>query len=158
MRSDQIRKRALAAARERGLKLLARVLDGASEAQIERRFGSAPMQRALFAAMARAFDPDAAGGFEGRLGYELSRPATGGQPLAWTIDVSAGRATAHRGLAPEAKLTLRLELADFMRMAAGTLDPVVPVLQGRASVLGDFGLAARLPQMFGAARPRAGGA
>jgi hypothetical protein len=153
--SDRIRKRALATARERGLRLLARILDGASDAQIERRFGSAPMQRALFAGMARAFDPSAAGGFEGRLGYELTRPATGGAPLRWTIDVSTSHATAQRGLAPGAKLTLNLELADFMRVAAGTLDPVVPVLQGRASVQGDFGLAARLPQMFGAARPRA---
>ena len=43
-----------------------------------------------------------------------------------------------------------MALADFMRVATGAGDPVVLVLSGRASVRGDFGLAARLPEMFGA--------
>jgi hypothetical protein len=146
-------KRIGARARELVLKLLARMVDGASEAQIERRFGSALVQRGMFAGMARSFDPSVAGGFEGRIVYELTRPASGGQPLCWTIDVSAGRATARRGSVPDAKLTVRLQLADFMRVATGALDPVVPILQGRASLSGDFGLASRLSEMFGAARP-----
>jgi hypothetical protein len=43
-----------------------------------------------------------------------------------------------------------MELADFMRVATGATDAVVLVLSGRASIRGDFGLAARLPEMFGA--------
>lgn len=155
MRSDPPSKRTRTLARGRGLRLLTRIVKGASDAQLERRFGSAPAQRALFGAMARAFDPDAAGGFEGRIVYELTRPATGREPLSWTIDVTAGRASARRGPTPGAELTFGLQLADFMRIAAGTLDPVVPVLQGRASLQGDLGLAARVPQMFGAAGARA---
>ena len=48
------------------------------------------------------------------------------------------------------RLTISMELADFMRVATAAADPVVLVLSGRASVRGDFGLAARLPEMFGA--------
>jgi len=157
VRSEPLSKRARARAlaHERGLRLLTRFVKGAGDAQLERWFGSAPVQRALFGAMARAFDADAAGGFEGRIVYELTRPASGGEPLSWTIDVTADRASARRGPAPGAKLTFRLQLADFIRIAAGTLDPVVPVLQGRASLQGDLGLAARVPQMFGAAGARA---
>jgi hypothetical protein len=42
-----------------------------------------------------------------------------------------------------------MALADFMRVATGTADAVVLVLSGRATIRGDFGLAARLPEMFG---------
>jgi hypothetical protein len=64
-----------------------------------------------------------------------------------------GQATAHAGAAADPKLTMRFQLADFVRMAAGTIDPAVPLLEDRASFEGDFALAARLPEMFGAPSP-----
>lgn len=130
-------------------KLLAKLVDGSTDATVERRFGSRAAQRALFGGMARSFDPAAAAGFEGQIVYELSRPATGAPARSWTIEVTGGRATARPGGASDANLTLSFQLADFMRIATRGLDPIVPVLQGRASVRGDFGLAMRLPQMFG---------
>jgi alkanesulfonate monooxygenase SsuD/methylene tetrahydromethanopterin reductase-like flavin-dependent oxidoreductase (luciferase family) len=138
------------AAREAARKLLARLVDGASDEKLERRFGSAAAQRAIFTGMVRAFEPDAAAGFQGRLVYELSRPATSADPARWTIEVLDGRATARPGEAEDAALTIRLTLSDFLRVAAGTIDPAVPLLSDRASFDGDFALAARLPEMFGA--------
>jgi hypothetical protein len=135
-------------------KLLARLIKDAPDAQIERRFGSALAQRVLFEGMARSFSPEAAGGFQGSLVYELTRPATGHEPVIWTIHVSDGRASARPGAPAEAAaLTIRYELADFIKMAAGTLDPATPLLENRAAFDGDLGLAARLPEMFGAASP-----
>jgi hypothetical protein len=130
--------------------VLRALISGASEEQIERRFGSATVQGLLSSGMARAFRPDAAGGFEGALVYELSRPASRAAPIRWTIEVSGARATAHRGSTVGAALAIRLTLADFVRIAAGTIDPAEPLLADRASFDGDFGLAARLPEMFGA--------
>jgi alkanesulfonate monooxygenase SsuD/methylene tetrahydromethanopterin reductase-like flavin-dependent oxidoreductase (luciferase family) len=141
------------AARERGVAVLARLIDGASDAEVERRFGSPLAQRAMFSGMARAFEPDAAAGFQGRLVYELARPATGAPPTRWTIEVSDGRATATAGGADDPALTVRFRLADFVRVAAGKLDPAAPLLEDRASFEGDFALAARLPEMFGAPSP-----
>jgi hypothetical protein len=135
-------------------KLLARFITGADDAKLERRFGSPRIQRVMFRAMAAGFDPAAAAGFEGTISYELQRPATGAPPARWTIDVSGHRARARPGATEDAALTLRLALADFVRIAAGTVDPAIPVLQGRASFRGDFGLAVRLPEMFGATPPR----
>ena len=106
----------------------------------------------LFWAIARRFDPDAAGGFEGDLSYELGRPATHRPPIHWTIGVSGRRARARRGAGAKAALKLRFALADFVRIAAGAIDPAVPVLHDRASFEGDFGLVARLPEMFRAPR------
>jgi alkanesulfonate monooxygenase SsuD/methylene tetrahydromethanopterin reductase-like flavin-dependent oxidoreductase (luciferase family) len=146
--------RARRAARARGLQLLARIVDGASDAELERRFGSALAQRAMFTGMARSFEPDAAAGFQGRLVYELARPATGAPLTRWTIEVSDGRAAVVSGDdVADPALTVRFQLADFVRVAAGKLDPAAPLLENRASFEGDFALAARLPEMFGAPSP-----
>jgi putative sterol carrier protein len=132
------------------LRLLARIVASWSDAQLERRFGSSIGQRALFEGMARSFVPEAAAGFAGELGYELSRPATAASPVRWTLEIAGRHATARPGAAARPRLSVSMALADFMRVATGTADPVVLVLSGRASVRGDFGLAARLPEMFGA--------
>lgn len=136
-------------ARAGAVRLLARLVERAGDGHLERRFGSEVAQRMLFTAMAMSFRPEAAGGFQGDLVYELTRPATGASALVWTIQVAAGRATARPGTARDAALTLRYPLADFLRMAAGQLDPATPLLQDRATVEGDLSLAARLPEMFG---------
>ncbi len=141
------------AARELVVSLLGRAVDGAGDAPLERRFGSRLAQRAIFSAMARSFEPDAAAGFQGRLVYSLSRPATGAPPAVWTIEVVDGHATARPGAAADAALTVSFQLADFVRIAAGTIDPAAPMLEGRAALHGDFALAARLPEMFGAPSP-----
>jgi alkanesulfonate monooxygenase SsuD/methylene tetrahydromethanopterin reductase-like flavin-dependent oxidoreductase (luciferase family) len=141
------------AARASAVKLLARAVDGASDAVVERRFGSGIAQRTVFTGMTRSFEPDAAGGFQGSLVYELARPATGAESSRWTIEVLDGRAIARPGAAADPALTVRFNLADFVRIAAGTMDPAVPVLADRASFEGDFALAARLAEMFGAPSP-----
>ena len=130
--------------------MLARILGRWEEARIERWFGSRAAQRAIFAAVARLYVPGASGGFEGCLLYELTRPAIGRPPAAWSIEVRGGRAWARRGRCREPALTLRLTLADFLRIGAGILDPAVPILQGRGTFKGPLELAVRLPQMFGA--------
>jgi hypothetical protein len=103
--------------------------------------------------MTRAFEPGAAGGFQGAIVYELARPATGGEPQSWTVEILDGHASARPGVAGDAALTVRFNLADFVRIAAGTLDPAVPLLENRGSFEGDFNLAVKLPEMFGAPSP-----
>ncbi len=148
--SDLALEEARQATRETAMKVLGRLVDGAGDATVERRFGSAFAQRAIFAGMARSFEPEAAGGFQGSLVYELARPATDAEAMMWTIEVADGHATARPGDSGDAALRLRFNLADFVRIAAGTLDPAVPLMADRASFEGDFALAARLPEMFGA--------
>jgi alkanesulfonate monooxygenase SsuD/methylene tetrahydromethanopterin reductase-like flavin-dependent oxidoreductase (luciferase family) len=140
-------------ARDQATRLLAWIVGDAGDAQVERRFGSTIAQRTLFTGMTRAFDPGAAAGFQGSIVYELSRPATKAAPVSWTVEVLNDHASARPGGDADAKLTLRFTLSDFVRIAAGTIDPAVPLLEDRASFEGDFALAARLPEMFGAPSP-----
>ncbi len=137
------------AGRRGATQLLGRLVDGASDEQVERRFSSPLAQRALFTGMARSYVPEAVPEFQGRLVYELARPATEQPAARWTVHVHNGRASAHQGADNGAKLKIRFTLADFVRIAAGAIDPAEPLLAGRASVEGDFALAVKLPEMFG---------
>jgi len=140
-------------ARRGAVRVLARLVDGASDEQLERRFSASLSQRALFAAMARSYNAEVEPEFEGRLVYVLERPATTQPPSRWTIHVHNGRASAYEGADSRPKLTLRFRLSDFVRIAAGQIDAAEPLLTNRASFDGDFGLAAKLPEMFGAPQP-----
>jgi putative sterol carrier protein len=107
----------------------------------------------MIATAARSFDPDAAAGFQGEIVYELEQPGTGRAPSLWTVTVLDGRAVAREGTTSDPALRLRFRLADFVRIAAGEIDATEPLLRNRASFEGDIGLAARIPEMFGAPSP-----
>jgi alkanesulfonate monooxygenase SsuD/methylene tetrahydromethanopterin reductase-like flavin-dependent oxidoreductase (luciferase family) len=147
------RRPVLAGLGRRARAVVARTVRGAGDAALERWAGSAAAQRLLFLAMARMFDPEAAGGFRGAIVYELTRPATDRPAIAHTIAVADGAARAVPGATEDAAVLLRLRLADFIRIAAGVMDAAEPLLHDRASIEGDLSVAARLPEMFGAPSP-----
>ena len=138
------------AARREGLRRLSRMVDGRSDAAIERGFGL-PMQRVLFGGMARSYDPEASRGFAGELEFRLSRSA--GPATAWTIEVRAGRARARVGHARDAALTIETSSADFVRVIAGVGNPAKLLVDGRMKIRGDHELAPRLSEMFGGPSP-----
>ena len=127
--------------RRQGRRALSRFVDGASDPELERRFGSQPAQRALLVGMARSFDPSMAFGFEGDIEYELSRRRDGdgagqaGRPVddpdRWRPGAGASRAGA------DPALTVRIDLVDFVRIAAGE-SPMPAFLDGRIDLEGDL--------------------
>jgi alkanesulfonate monooxygenase SsuD/methylene tetrahydromethanopterin reductase-like flavin-dependent oxidoreductase (luciferase family) len=139
-----------------GRGVLARAVRGASDRQLERRFGNRVVQRALFTGMAQRFRPIPGFGFEGDVLYELRRIADGGsqpEPDRWTIQVREGRARAVQGGAPDPAVTLRMSIPDFARIAADDVKPPGLFFSGRLDVEGDFEVASRLPEMFGEPSP-----
>jgi predicted lipid carrier protein YhbT len=128
---------------------MARMVRGASDAQLERRFGSELAQRAIFTGMARQFEPKFAYGFEGDIAYELSHPGNGKAPSRWTVRVHDGAATVVPGITSPA-ITFRLSVPDFARLVAEEADPQELLFSGRFGIDGDLGLATRVPEMFGA--------
>ena len=134
-------------------RLLAQLTTVADDAWLERLLAVPGVERGLFTALASRFDAGAADGFEGRVTYELERPATGGPSSRWTVQVISGRAVLRPDDAADPVVALRMSVADFIRVAAGAIDPAEPILKGRAEVTGDLAVAAKLPEMFQAARP-----
>src|SRR4051812_13115240 len=121
---------------------------GRSDEQLDRLMGAGPGLRLIFKGMESAFVPDAAGGFKGEIFYDL-RGSRGAQP--WTLAIDGSRAVAAPRVASSPAVTLRAEVPVFVRIAAGDLDPMRAILDERLEVEGDFALAGRLDQMFGAA-------
>jgi alkanesulfonate monooxygenase SsuD/methylene tetrahydromethanopterin reductase-like flavin-dependent oxidoreductase (luciferase family) len=148
-RVEHLRKRAEKTARRQGEELLARLVRGASDDQLEKRFGSRVAQTVIFQGMARSFRPDRAGGFEGDIVYELTYPGNGRATDAWTVRVRDGRATVKPVRSDDPRLLLRMPLVDFAKIAAGEQDPSLPLLSGRIELEGDFKVAIGLGEMFG---------
>jgi alkanesulfonate monooxygenase SsuD/methylene tetrahydromethanopterin reductase-like flavin-dependent oxidoreductase (luciferase family) len=137
--------------REGGQEALRRLVHGASDDQLERRFGSRLAQRAVFVGMARQFEPRFAFGFEGDIAYELEHVGDGRAPSRWTLRVSDGRATALPGVNGDPAVSFRLSVPDFARVLAEQVQPQELLFEGRFDVQGDLTLATRVPEMFGAA-------
>lgn len=123
------------------------VVRRSDDRRLERTFGSDRGLRLLFGAMARRFDPEAAGGFSGAITYELL--GMDGATRTWTIEVDGRRAGAVRGRPGAPALVVRLGLADVVRVAAGDLDAGEALLTGRLDLEGDAAVAMRLGAMFG---------
>jgi len=124
-----------------------RFVRGSNDRRLERVVGSWPGLGVLFAGMVQRFEPEKAAGFEGELQYDLR--LTSGRVRTWTVEVRGDRARAHPGAATDPKVTLRVGLADFLRIATRELDPGKALLDGRLEVAGDFEVMARLGEMFG---------
>jgi alkanesulfonate monooxygenase SsuD/methylene tetrahydromethanopterin reductase-like flavin-dependent oxidoreductase (luciferase family) len=137
-----------------GQAALAKLVAGRSDAEIEKRFGRAVTQKAIFAAMARAYVPEVAAGFEGEIVYELTRSSNGRRtPDVWTLRVRDGRATAVQAGGAAPAVLVRLPLPDFARIVSGELHPAAALMDGRMELEGDLRVAARLGEMFGGPSP-----
>jgi alkanesulfonate monooxygenase SsuD/methylene tetrahydromethanopterin reductase-like flavin-dependent oxidoreductase (luciferase family) len=137
-----------------GQAALAKLVAGRSDAEIEKRFGRAVTQKAIFAAMARAYVPEVAAGFEGEIVYELTRSSNGRRtPDVWTLRVQEGRATALQAGGAAPAVLVRLPLPDFARIISGELHPAAALMDGRMELEGDLRVAARLGEMFGGPSP-----
>jgi alkanesulfonate monooxygenase SsuD/methylene tetrahydromethanopterin reductase-like flavin-dependent oxidoreductase (luciferase family) len=117
------------------------------DATLERTAGSQRGLALLFGAMAMAYVPGRARGFQGELEYLLAR--ADGREVRWTVAVDGARAQVRPGAATDPALRVRVGVADFVRMAGRDLDPGKAMLLGRLDLEGDFAVAARLGEMFG---------
>ena len=113
---------------------------------LERVVGSDVGLRVLFTGMTQRFVPEKANGFAGELQYELR---ANGAVKRWVVEIDGKRARARPGTASAPRLTVRIGLADFARIAGEDLDPGKALLTGRMDLEGDFSIAARLGEMFG---------
>ena len=129
---------------------IAKLVRGASDEQLERRFGSELAQRVIFTGMARQFEPRFAFGFEGDIAYELRHQNGGRPPSRWTVRVRDGAATVLPGVNGSPAITFKLSVADWARLIAEDADPQELLFSGRFDVEGDLSLATRVPEMFGA--------
>jgi hypothetical protein len=115
--------------------------------RLERTVGSDAGLKVIFGAMRQQYAPERAMGFTGDIVYELR--TSGGKLKTWTVTCGAEHATARPGGASDPKLTIKISLADFVRIAGRDLDPGKALIGGKMDLEGDFSVAAKLGEMFG---------
>jgi alkanesulfonate monooxygenase SsuD/methylene tetrahydromethanopterin reductase-like flavin-dependent oxidoreductase (luciferase family) len=134
-----------------GEQAFGRFVHSSGDRRLERTVGSEPGLRVLFGGMAQRFRPDKALGWTGDILYDLR---TGdGRAKPWTVEIARDGARARPGRPADPKLTLRVGLADFVRIAGRDLEPGRALLTGRMEIEGDVVVATRLGEMFGEPSP-----
>lgn len=94
--------------------------------------------------MAKGFRPDRAGSL--RAVYLFQIGEGGG---VWTVSIANQTCTVSEGQTETPAATVKLNGADFMRLALGQLNTVQAYQQGRVKVQGDVSLAAKISDLFG---------
>jgi hypothetical protein len=123
-----------------------------SDEDLVRRFGTPRAQRVVFGAMARAFQPALAFGFEGEIEFELLPPddhVDASSSDWWTLEVRGRRAEAREGRASAPEMTLHVGVADFVRLGSGELQSLDLLESRRARLDGKLDVGIRMPSMFG---------
>ncbi|MBV8160182.1 MAG: SCP2 sterol-binding domain-containing protein, partial [Acidimicrobiia bacterium] len=141
-----------AAVARRGRRAMSRMTADLSDEQLVARFGSPARLRMVLEAMAHTFQPSLAFGFQGRVVFELVTPApgpAGGASTFWTVDIRENKAVVLKGAAADPAATVRLGVADYIRLVSGQLTPVGALVQRKVTAEGDVILASRLTEMFG---------
>ena len=147
---------AKAAVTTRGREALARLVSGRSDEELQRHFGSAVAQRALFTAMAQGFQPRMAFGFAGAIQIELQTRGIDAEhraPNPWTLHVAGRKASAHHEPAANPSVSIRTDMPTFMRIFTGELNPVTAYMDRQVEIVGDVMLGPRLVEMFGGVKP-----
>jgi putative sterol carrier protein len=122
------------------------LVQGRSDAQLERIFGSGIGQALIFRGMERAFRHGPTEGVRGTLQYHLT---TRRGTRSWVVRVADGRLVARPGTDPRPSATVRLDAATFARIAAGQQTAGSAAMLGALQMEGDLRLVARIGALLG---------
>jgi putative sterol carrier protein len=89
----------------------------------------------VFEGMRQAFDPAKAAGQAAVVQYEIAAPDG---PRQFLMRVADGRCQIERGSAENPRVTIRIGLADFLRLVAGRLNGMQAFMSGKLKVSGDL--------------------
>ncbi|PWU24979.1 MAG: LLM class flavin-dependent oxidoreductase [Candidatus Rokuibacteriota bacterium] len=134
--------------REIGESAFANFVRKRTDAQLARMLGTGPGLRIIFKGMERAFVPEKANGFLGELQYELSGSRNGNHE--WIVRIESDHASAAPGRSRDPAVTFRMSVPVFARIAAQELHPAKAMMEGELQLEGNFEVAARVGEMFGA--------
>jgi putative sterol carrier protein len=104
----------------------------------------------VFAGMSESFNPEKAAGQQAVVQYEISAPDGSHE---YAMRVADGRCEIDRGRAESPRVSLRIGLADFLRLITGAANGMQLFMTGKLKVSGDLFFAQTYQSWFD--RPRA---
>lgn len=132
----------------------ARAVRSAPEGRLEQVLRT-PIRRAvleaIFRQMPQHFDRKAAGAMEVTIRWHITgSPGDPGDAVdTYELQINGGRCRVRRGENDtEPRLTITLDAAELVRLAAGNSDPIKAYFSGRVRLAGDIMLAAKLQSLF----------
>jgi putative sterol carrier protein len=117
-----------------------------TDQELDAIFSTGPALEMVFKGLEKAFRPDRAKGFSGRIQYLLDGRAG---TRAWVLEISDGKIVATETTAPDARVTLKMSIPNFARLIAGQLPAGTALMDQKLIVEGDLDTATRLTEMFG---------
>lgn len=94
--------------------------------------------------MVESFVPDKAQGVNAIVQFEL----TGDDGGNFWLDIADGGITAHDGVAPSPKTTIKSTAEDYVKIATGEMNGMQAVMSGKLKISGDMGVAMKMQTMF----------
>jgi putative sterol carrier protein len=104
----------------------------------------------VFAGMSESFNPEKAAGQQAVVQYEISAPDGSHE---YAMRVADGRCEIDKGRAESPRVTLRIGLADFLRLITGAANGMQLFMTGKLKVSGDLFFAQTYQSWFD--RPQA---
>jgi putative sterol carrier protein len=89
----------------------------------------------VFAGMAESFSPAKAAGQEAVVQYEVSAPDGGHE---YAMRIADGRCEIEKGRAESPRVTIRIGLADFLRLVTGNANGMQLFMTGKIKISGDL--------------------
>lgn len=127
---------------------VADLVDGRSDPEVASAVAAAGTDTLLaraFAAMQAGFVAERAGGASAVIQWDLATPDG---PRSWQLSVEEGTASVEPGSTAVPRVTLALDVADFLRFLSGRLDGMQAFMSGRLRVSGDLMLAQAMQAWF----------
>ncbi len=100
--------------------------------------------------MPSAFDPAAAGDLRTEIQFHISGTRGG----KWVVSIGEGQCRVFRGEVSSPAVTIESPDDVWVKIARGEIDRPKALIEGLYKVKGDMKLLGRMPQLFGARRPR----
>jgi putative sterol carrier protein len=104
----------------------------------------------VFAGMANSFNPAKAAGQQATVQYEISSPAGTHE---WAMRIADGTCEVEKGRVEGPRVTIRIGLADFLRLITGKVNGMQLFMTGKLKVSGDLFFAQTYQSWFD--RPQA---
>ena len=128
---------------------LAELVRGMSDdevrAAIKDQIGVDTVLKEIFAGMEERFLPEKAGGVESTIQYNIK---TDEGVKTWTVSFADGRCETREGAATSPRLTLELELVDFVRLIFGQAEGTQLFMTGKLRLQGDMMFAMQMQSFF----------
>jgi putative sterol carrier protein len=127
---------------------LAEMIKGLSDEELAeslKNLGIDEVLSQIFAGMQGAFDPAKAAGVDSTIVYEIETPDG---TKTWSVKVADGKCEVTEGAADSPRLTLTLQLVDFIRLIFNQADGPQLFMSGKMKLKGDMMFAMQMQGFF----------